>query len=561
MRRIAFCFALLTLPTVAVSAVAADPNAAALDVETLKAANAPLDGPGLVAYLQKQTSAAPSSELVQHWVEQLGAEEFAIRERATAALIGLGSFAEPLLRQALDKVKGSGYPDAEVLWRGELCLRRLADRALKEEVLAAAVRRISLTKPAGAAQALLDFAPTAPSESVTEAIQTALQGLAGTSANPEPALAAALKDRLPQRRALAGVALAPLATGPAGEGVRALLRDSDPTVCLRVGMALALAGEKRAVPVLIDLIENTRINLAYQVEQFLCRLADEKAPAATLGSDPASRKRCREAWSQWWATHEPTLEIAKLLSEQPQRGYTLLVMLDRKRVFELDEQNKVRWEISNIALPLDAQYLPGGRVLLAEQEGNRITERNLKGEILWQYPVHSPLMAQRLPGGSTLVATRERLLEVDREGKETVIYSPPLGDGIMRALKLPNGHIALVTASYQFKRIDPAGMREVQSFGVRVRTSGGRIDVLPNYHVLVPEKDDHRVVEYDARGTVVWQVAVQEPIAAVRLANGNTLVTSMGDLKAVEFDRQGKSVWEYQAGKDPQDRITRAFRR
>jgi outer membrane protein assembly factor BamB len=105
-------------------------------------------------------------------------------------------------------------------------------------------------------------------------------------------------------------------------------------------------------------------------------------------------------------------------------------------------------------------------------------------------------------------------------------------------------------------RLDASG-KEVQSFPVYVHTSGGRIDVLPNGHVLIPELRNNRVMEYDTDGKVVWQVPFDQPIAAVRLANGDTLVTSYNQQRAVELDRTGKEVWEYKTD----TRVTRAFRR
>ena len=49
---------------------------------------------------------------------------------------------------------------------------------------------------------------------------------------------------------------------------------------------------------------------------------------------------------------------------------------------------------------------------------------------------------------------------------------------------------------------------------------------------------------------------VEQPIAAVYLANGHWLVTSMSHNRAVEFDRAGKEVWEYRRN----SRVTRAVR-
>ena len=109
-------------------------------------------------------------------------------------------------------------------------------------------------------------------------------------------------------------------------------------------------------------------------------------------------------------------------------------------------------------------------------------------------------------------------------------------------------------------RLTPTGrgIKEVKSWGVQVRTSGGRLEVLPNGHVLIPEMDNNRVVEYDADGQNVWEVAVDQPIAAVRLPNGNTLITLMRQKSAIEVDRAGKEVWQF---KVEGTRVTRAYRR
>lgn len=84
--------------------------------------------------------------------------------------------------------------------------------------------------------------------------------------------------------------------------------------------------------------------------------------------------------------------------------------------------------------------------------------------------------------------------------------------------------------------------------------------MLPNGRVLVPHNGEGKVVEYDSRGKIVWEVPFAQPIAAMRLPNGNTLITSMDpDVGAIEVDRAGAEVWTY---RDPSStRVTRAIRR
>ena len=106
--------------------------------------------------------------------------------------------------------------------------------------------------------------------------------------------------------------------------------------------------------------------------------------------------------------------------------------------------------------------------------------------------------------------------------------------------------------------LDTTG-KELHSFTVNLGTRlfGGRLHMLPNGRVLVPHNAENKVVEYDINGKAVWQVEIEQPVAATRLPNGNTLVTTMTQNRAVEFDRSGREVWEYKTD----TRVTRALRR
>lgn len=252
------------------------------------------------------------------------------------------------------------------------------------------------------------------------------------------------------------------------------------------------------------------------------------------------------------------MDAAKLEDAARTLGFTLVVLLDQGRVVELDSANQVRIQFTQLNFPLDAQLLPDDHLLVAEHNGNRVTERNSKNDIVWEKRIEGPLAAQRLANGDTFIAARSQLIEVDRDGKETAAFDRPNGEAIMKAKKLPNGDIALITqlGTMRFVLLDDKG-HERRGFNVDLRYSGGRIDVLPNGNLLLPEAGNNRVVEMDKNANVVWQVNAEQPIAAVRLPNGHTLITSMSEHRAVEVDRNGKEVWQYR-----QDtRVTRAFRR
>src|SRR5207253_8428410 len=115
-------------------------------------------------------------------------------------------------------------------------------------------------------------------------------------------------------------------------------------------------------------------------------------------------------------------------------------------------------------------------------------------EVVWSHKLAMPMVAQRLPNGNTFIASPTQLLEVDRAGKEVWSQPPPKGGRIMKATRLRNGDTAVITllGTARFHQIDRTG-KEVRSFGVEQRTSGGRVEVLNNGHVLITERDTNRV--------------------------------------------------------------------
>lgn len=528
---------------------AADPNPVAADERTLKAAGLGSDGPDLLEFFRKRTLTDAERANIQALVRQLGDNAFKVRERASSDLAARGITAVAFLRPAVKD------PDLEVARRAEECLRVIA-KDYNGALPAAAARLLAARKPPDAAEVLLAYLPFAEADMVAEEVQATLAALAVRAGKPEPALVAALTDAVEVRRAVAAEAFCRAGIAEVLPAVRQLLKDEAPEVRLRVALALAGQREKAAIPVLIDLLAELPPEQAYQAEDFLYRLAEEQAPTAVPGTEDSARRKRRDGWAAWWQHQGGAVDLARLTETPRALGFTLVVLLDLGRVLELDAANNPRWQIDGLQFPLDAQWLPGNRVLVAEQNGSRVTERNHKGEVLWEKKVLAPLVAQRLANGNTFIATQSQLLEVDRDGKEVFSHVRPDGEAIMRAQKLRNGEIACVTMGQRFVRLDATG-KELHSFPVIVHTSGGRIDVLPDGHVLVPQMANHRVVEHDATGRIVWQAFVRDPVAAVRLPNGNTLVTSMSQNRAVELDRAGQEVWEYKAT----TRVTRAWRR
>jgi hypothetical protein len=540
-----------------------DHSSSAGDEDALKDAGIAIDNKSLLEFFRRRTLTGKDQNKVALLIRQLGDDSFQHRATATSDLIGLGVIAIPYLRQALRST------DLEVVRRAEECLRMIEEKDVRVAVPVAALHLLARRKPADATEVLLAYIPYADHDVVIEEAKTTLAAVAVRDGKPDKTLLAAVTDALPERRAVAAEILCAAGVSDGRTDVKRLLQDPDLTVRLRAAVALTSARDRDAVPVLIDLLAKLPKHQAAQAEDQLLRLADEQAPPDGLGTDEAGHQKARNAWTAWWQEYGQTIDLAKFDDKPTLRGYTLVVLLEKGSVIELDTHNKPRLQIDGLRFPLDAQMLPGDRVLVAENKGDRVTERNRKGEIVWEKKVPSPLVAQRLRNGHTFIALQlnqqnlqgPQLLEVDRQGKELFSYTFPQGEMVMKAAKLPNGDIACVTNMRRFVRMDAWG-KELKTFQVLVGTIGGRIDVLPDGHAIVPERDNNRVVEYDAAGNIAWQAGFSKPVAAVRLPNGNTLVTSFEPLpgklsRAVELDRSGSEVWSYESD----TRVTRAFRR
>ena len=545
--RSALCLALGLLAGFAAGAA---PDQRADDDRLLDQSGVCTDANALLNFFRRRTVRTDQQQ-VRSLIRDLASRSFSARERASAGLTTLGAAAISQLRQA------ARSRDAEVRRRARSCLRDITNQAAPR-LVAAAARRLAAQRPAGAAEALLDFLPAVLDDATAEEVLRAIAAVGVRDGKPDTAVLRAVTDEESLRRAAAAAALC--GAGPKGrQQALALLRDRDATVRLHAGLALVHAGRREAVPVLIRLFDTLPRGKLWRVEDILYRLAGDRAPSAILGNAAANRT-FRDAWLTWWRDHGPRVDLAALRRDD-YRDHTLIVLLDENSVLDLDADDRVHFRIDKLAFPLDVQALPGERVLLAEHGGNRVTERLRDGTILWQVSADGPLVAQRLPNGHTFVATRDRLFEVDRSGKEVFSYHRPDGEQFMRARKLPDGTIACVTNTGRgldsaYLRLDPSG-KVLRRFSVQVSTFGGRLHVQPDGRVLIPEMYRHRVIEYDEGGKALRTFRVGRPIAATRLANGNTLITSMSENKAVEFDLAGKQVWQYTAN----TRVTRAYRR
>jgi HEAT repeat protein len=276
---------------------------AAEDVRVLKAARVPTDGPGLVRFLRSQRLTADEEKRFAGLVRALGDRSFKVRDRATAELRARGPAVRPLLLRGL---KGS---DLETSRRLQRCLGELESKNW-EEVWGAAARRVRVLRPEGGCAALLDCMPAAGVEAQDDLRETVL-ALGMRDGRPDPALAKALRDPEPSRRAAAALGLG--WRGDAGQraAVRQVLRgDADPDVRLRAAEGLLAGGDLSPIPALLTVLDRETTDRAERADELLRWVARDKAPAVPFGTGAAERRKASAAWRAWWDGQKGTFALS-----------------------------------------------------------------------------------------------------------------------------------------------------------------------------------------------------------------------------------------------------------
>ncbi len=515
-----------------------DPARDAAEEQALNAAVTKGDVGAVLDLLRRRTPPEEERQALVALVRDLADDSFEVRQTAADALLRRGPRASAFLRRA---ARGT---DPEAAHRALACL---SDQRpdFDPTLLASAVRLTRRAPPADAAAVLLGYLPFVADDAVLDEVRAALASLAEGGAEPLPRLVQALTDPDPLRRGVSAEVLC-RADAAYRPRVRALLADPDVTTRLLAARALLEAGERDAVPALIDLLAELPPEERWSLEDRLAFLAEDDTPSCPRDDRPGTARRCRDAWAAWWTARGVGVDLARLRPAPTSLGLTLHVWLDlptlEGAVLERAPDGKPLWRIDDLRYPISAQVLPDDRVVIAEYETGRVSERRFSGDLLWEKAVGGNVVAaQRFDGGRTFVACRNRLLEIAPDGQVVVRHVRPVRD-VVAARVARNGEVIFLTHDGVCRRLDARGA-EVKRFAVEGPVvMGAGIDLLPGRRVLVPEHGRDRVAEYDAEGNLLWQAAVAAPSAAQRLPNGHTLVTSTATHSVVDVDRAGHTV-------------------
>ncbi len=509
------------------------------DEQALKHAGIGLDGPGLLAYFRRRTPSEIEQKALGQHAAQLGDSRFPLRSRATEELIRAGRSALPFLR---DTVK---HADLETSRRAQYCIR-VIEQNTKVGLSAAASRVLAERNPAGAAEALLAYLPFVDEPWVDDEIRQSVKKLGLVGGKATALLEQTLIDKQVKRRAVAAWIVGSSTDPQQRAKVAERLTDPSSEVRFFAAASLLAAQDPKAVPVLINLLTRESGELAQRAEDLLARVAGENAPPIWFdGASDNQGQKVRAAWEAWWKANEARIDWKSLHLDEHAVGLTLVAETQRSdgsgRLFEVNKAGEIRWQIAT-QNPIDGQWLPGGRLLVADARTNQIYEMDTRGNIGWKHTGIAPTSVQRLPNGNTVVSTYRNIVELSREGK--TLFSYATQGHTYHARKLPDGHYVWLDACGEIGEIDETG-KLIAKTKVSTGLAWGSIERLRNGRYLVALGGVGKVQEVDFTGKVYWERNVANPNRAVRLGNGHTLVASHGDGCIYEFDAAGIERWKH----------------
>src|SRR5579859_1744971 len=247
------------------------------DEKLLRAAGIAVDGPSLLAYFRKRSLTVEQRGRIRELIPRLGDDAFAVRQRASLDLLGLGPAALGHLRAARRN------PDEEIKERLRAIIGEL-EKASRPSVSCAAARLLRVRAPGGAVEVLLGYLPEAEDDSVAEEVLCTLAVLGVNEGKVAPALIEARGDREPARRAAAALVLGRSGTREQRATVQALLSDSRPDVRFRAAQGLLAGRERAAIPALIALVSEGPAELAARADELLRCVAGAHAPPLAPGT-------------------------------------------------------------------------------------------------------------------------------------------------------------------------------------------------------------------------------------------------------------------------------------
>jgi HEAT repeat protein len=532
-------------------------DALTADEAVLKSKNIDLSEKSLLEFFKKRTLSESDQKRFRKLVRDLGSEAFPVRESAFRQLIKEGPPVLAFLKEAEYDANAERSHRAKDAMAEIRLQNNTAVPIAAAHLLARPVQKVE-SSPAEAIRTLLAYIPFSDDNEVEEETLTCLTLLCIREPRVEPELIKALDDPSPIRRSAAAFVLGHVGVNEQVAKVQPLLDDLNPVVRLRAAQGLLAARNKKAVPSFVSLIESVPTPYLPRVEETLFRIANDEGPSDPI--TPDSRAKAAKTWSKWIADNQSKIDLTNVGDRESYLGLITICEYDNQvgqifgQVWETPRGGAKRWSFggnNTVQGAMDAQTLPNGRVLVAENNQNRITERDTTGAIKWEYRIPvvngvstNPICVQRLPNGNTFIASYNSVMEINVNKEIVYRHNPGPQFYIFSAHKAKNGNIVAITAQGQILELDAKSGQQKNMTQALTQGNWCSVEMMPNGNYLVASMATNSVREIDRKnGQEVWSKQFPGVFRATRLPNGNVIAASMTTKQVAEFDRAGTTRW------------------
>ena len=515
--------------------------------DRLQAAGIRPDVDGLAEYLKSLLPDEARREKVAALIERLGSAEFQTRQDASAVLARM---VPPPFEELRAAQKSS---DAEIRYRARRLIAS-ADQGRHQQTKLAALQFIQKQNIQGLAALMLTVPALWDDADTSRAARRALAAtvlpedadlfrslIRGDEDATKPGVSSESRARMRD----AAVSSLSAAIGPrAALELEALLSDKKASIRLAAARGLANLGERKCLPVLIQLLEDDEIAIRAESHSILRALTAQRFGFAAY-DEPARRGIAVTAWKAWHKEHGATAPLQFPIREaMPEMGRILLCVQGEGKLVEIDPTGKVLFEVTGFKYIWGCCGQADGHRLAVDYERKHVLEYDANGRQCWRRDdlPGQPTDVKRLESGNTLISLADagKVLEIDNAGKtvwEAVLQGLPT-----TAQRLDNGNTVVnLQSAGQVVELDKDKKVVWRLTGLNCAHTA---QVLENGNVLVCEMTLNKVDEYDRSGKIVWsKTGFSNPCQAQRLSNGHTLVADERGLH--EYDFKGQETWNY----------------
>ena len=178
-----------------------------------------------------------------------------------------------------------------------------------------------------------------------------------------------------------------------------------------------------------------------------------------------------------------------------------------------------------------------GNLLIADQFNNRVIETDPAGNIIWQFGLGPNDFSAKSPIGVNDAQRVGNLTLMAGTGTPAgVIPQAPGGASDNRVMLVdPNGHII-----WQYGQFGVTGS-DTNELNTPVQST-----FLPNFHVLITDQGNNRIIEVNLNKDIVWQYPgsntndsdqLNSPNSAELLKNGHILIADENNSRVIEVNR------------------------